>query len=79
MGAKDSLVSIAADKLADKIYEGIQFFFHTKVVELANILPELAGLGLIVCGVLMMFGDLSTGLKRTGIVAIVGTALVVLL
>lgn len=79
MSNKQGIVTMAADKLANKIYEGIQFFFHTKVAELANILPELAGLGLIVCGVLMMFGDLRTGIKRTGIVAILGTTLVVLL
>lgn len=79
MSEKQSLVSIAADKLANKIYEGIQFFFQTKIDELANILPELAGLAIIICGVMMMFGDLRKGLARTGIVAVVGTVLVVLL
>lgn len=76
---KQGIVSMAADKLANKIYEGIQFFLQSKIDELANILPEVAGLGIIVCGVLLMFGDLRKGLARTGIVAVIGTALVVLL
>lgn len=73
------LVTSAANALADKIYNGIKFFFETKVEALADILPELAGLALIICGGLMMFGDLQKWLGRTGIVALIGTTLVVLL
>lgn len=79
MANNQSIVSMAADKLANKIYEGIQFFFQTKIEILVDILPELMGLGIIVCGVMMMFGDLQKWLGRTAIVAIVGTGLVVLL
>lgn len=73
------MIEKVADKVADKIYTGIQFFFESKIEALSNILPELMGLGIIVCGVLLMFGDLKKGLARTGIVAIIGTTLAVLL
>lgn len=79
MAQHDSLVSQAADALANKIYQGIQFFFETKIEALVDILPELAGLALIICGGIMMFGDLKKWLARTGIVAVIGTTLVVLL
>lgn len=79
MTNNQSIVSIAADKLANKIYDGIQFFFQTKIDALTDILPELLGLGIIVCGIMMMFGDLQKWIGRTAIVAIVGTGLVVLL
>lgn len=78
MVEKQSLVSMAAEKLAGKLYDGILFFLQTKVDELVNVLPELAGIAIIICGIIMMFGDLRTWLARTGIVAVVGTTLVVL-
>lgn len=73
------MVSQAADSLANKIYDGLKFFFESKIEALADILPELAGLALIICGVLMMFGDFKKWLGRTGFVAVAGTVLVVLL
>ncbi|WP_227940417.1 hypothetical protein [Alkalihalobacillus deserti] len=76
---KEGIASAVADKLADKLYEGVSFFFQTKIDELVTILPELAGIALIICGCLMMFGDLQKWLARTGIVIVVGTTLVVLL
>lgn len=72
------VIGNVADKVADKIYEGLRFFFESKLDALVDILPELAGLSLIVCGVLMMFGDFKKWLGRTGIVAVVGTTLVVI-
>jgi len=78
MAIKEGVVTKAANVLADKIYKGIQFFFETKIELLVDILPELAGLALIICGGIMMFGDLKKWLGRTGIVAVVGTVLVVL-
>jgi hypothetical protein len=78
MADKGGVVTHAADALANKIYEGIQFFFESKIDALVDILPELAGLSLIICGVVMMFGDLRKWLGRTGVVAIIGTTLVVI-
>lgn len=68
-----------ANDLADKIYEGLQMFVNNKIEALANILPELAGLCIIISGILMMFGDLKKGLTRTGVVAFIGATLVVIL
>jgi hypothetical protein len=74
----DGIVSQAANVLADKIYEGIKFFFETKIDLLVMILPELTGLALLVCGIMLMFGDLKKWLSRTCVVAVIGTTLVVL-
>lgn len=79
MSQSEGIITKAADALANKIYDGIQFFFETKIEALVNILPELCGLAIIVCGIMLMFGDFRKWLARTGIVAVVGTTIVVLL
>ncbi|MDQ1005450.1 hypothetical protein QFZ28_006028 [Neobacillus niacini] len=75
----DGIISQTANTLADKIYEGIKFFFETKIDLLVDILPELTGLALLVCGLIMMFGDLRKWLSRSCMVVVLGTTLVVLL
>jgi hypothetical protein len=75
----DGIISQAANALADKIYEGIKFFFETKIDLLVTILPELTGLVLLASGIMLMFGDLRKWLSRSCIVVVIGTTLVVLL
>jgi hypothetical protein len=73
------MIEEVADRLANKIYDGIKFLFESQIEALANIFPELLGIALALCGLIMMFGNLQKWLARSGIVVVVGTALVVIL
>jgi hypothetical protein len=76
---KETVVSKAADILAGKIYDGIQFFFQTKIAALAPLIPEIAGIALVICGLMVMIGNTQKWLGRTAIVAGAGVILVIIL
>ena len=76
---KETVVSKTADIVAGKIYDGIQFFLQTKITALSPILPEIVGIALIVCGMMMMIGNTQKWFGRTALVAGAGLLLVILL
>lgn len=76
---KETVVSKAADILAGKIYDGIQFFFQTKIAALAPLIPEIAGIALVICGIMVMVGNTQKWLGRTAIIAGAGVILVIIL
>jgi hypothetical protein len=75
----ETIVSKTADILAGKIYDGIQFFLQTKIAVLAPLLPEIAGIALVICGIMIMVGNTQKWLGRTALVAGAGVILVILL
>lgn len=74
-----SIVSKTADLLASKIYDGIQFFLQTKIAALSLILPELIGILLVFCGIMMMVGNTQKWFRRAALVAGAGVILVIVL
>jgi hypothetical protein len=75
----ETIVSKTADILAGKIYDGIQFFLQTKIAALSSILPEVAGIALVICGIMMMVGNTQKWLGRSALVAGAGVLLVIVL
>lgn len=75
----ETLVSKTADLLAGKIYDGIQFFLQAKIAAIAPLLPEIAGIALVICGIMVMVGNTQKWLGRTAIVAGAGVIFVILL
>jgi hypothetical protein len=75
----ETIVSKTADILAGKIYDGIQFFLQTKIAALAPLLPEIAGIGLVICGIMVMVGNTQKWIGRTALVVGAGVILVILL
>ncbi|MCM3569842.1 hypothetical protein [Neobacillus mesonae] len=76
---KETVVSKAAEILAGKIFDGIHFFSQTKIAALAPLIPEIAGIALVVCGIMAMVGNTQKWLARAGIVTGAGVVLVILL
>jgi hypothetical protein len=79
MDESTSIVAKAADLLATKIYDGIQFFLQTKIAALAPLLPEIAGIALVICGIMVMVGNTQKWLGRTALVTSAGVILVIIL
>lgn len=79
MDESTSIVAKAADLLAGKIYDGISFFFQAKIAALAPLLPEIAGIALVICGMMVMVGNTQRWLGRTALTAGAGVILVIIL
>jgi uncharacterized membrane protein YkgB len=75
----EGLITRTADILADKIVDAAAFLIESKIQALATLLPELAGVALVICGLLVMVGNTQKWLGRAGFVAVAGTVLVVIL
>ena len=76
---KETVISKATDILAGKIFDGIQYFFQTKIAALAPLIPEIAGIALVVCGIMVMVGNTQKWLGRAAIVTGAGVVLVIIL